>query len=252
MPSQKTKKNSKSQKSILAESVSLISHRLRTPISVIKGTIEMVLSGELGDLNNEQKDYLEDALKNTGRLIHLINNLLEVSAIEENLLKLDVKEVDLVLIVKQVIEEAGPLTRASNARITLNTEGALPKIKADPYRIKEVVTNIINNAIKYTPGKGRIDITLKKQNTTILFSCQDNGIGINKKEAAHIFTKYFRSDRVVTAETEGSGLGLYIAKAVIEKSGGKIWFESKPGKETTFYFSLPLGQLNRSINQLTS
>lgn len=230
----------KSKKSILAESVSLISHRLRTPISVIKGALETVLSDELGPLSHDQKDYLEDALKNTERLIHLINNLLEVSAIEEGLLKLSPQIIDLAEITEKVIQQFIPLTRASNSEIFFQTPKFLPKVKADPHRVKEIVTNLINNAIKYTSGKGKIEIILQKQSNDVLFSCQDNGIGISKQEASHIFTKYFRGDRVITAETEGSGLGLYIAKAFIEKSGGKIWFESEPDKGTTFYFTLPI------------
>lgn len=230
----------KSQKSILAESVSLISHRLRTPISVIKGTLETILDEELGSINKEQKEYLEDALKNTERLIHLINNLLEVSAIEEGLLKLSPQITDLAEITQKVIQQFAPLTRASNSEIFFQTPKSLPKVKADPHRIKEIIINLINNAIKYTSGKGKIKIILQEQSNDILFSCQDNGIGISKQEASHIFTKYFRGDRVITAETEGSGLGLYIAKAFIEKSGGKIWFESEPDKGTTFYFTLPI------------
>lgn len=229
----------KSTKSILAESVSLISHRLRTPISVIKGALETVLSQELGPLNNDQKEYLEDALKNTELLIHLINNLLEVSTIEEGLLKFNPQIIDLGLIAQKVIQQFTPLTRASNSEIILDIDKLLPKVRVDPFRVKEVITNIINNAIKYTAGKGKIRVSLKKDGDNILFSCQDNGIGINQEEARHIFTKYFRSDRVITAETEGSGLGLYIAKAFIEKSGGKIWFKSELNKGTIFYFTLP-------------
>jgi len=229
----------------LIQSVSLISHRLRTPLSVIKGAIETILSQELGPLNAEQNDYLNDALKNTQRLIELINSLLEISAIEEGGLRLTPKDIDLGPIVNKVARELLPLTKASNSQIKIEIEESLPQVNADPDKMTEIIINLISNAIKYTLNKGIIKISLKQQNGEIIFACQDNGMGITTEEQTKIFQKYFRGDRVITAETEGSGLGLYIAKEIIDRSGGRIWFNSEPDKGTTFYFALPITTTNK-------
>src|SRR3989344_336478 len=203
----------KDRKHIISEITSIISHQLKSPLSGIKSSLELILAGEVGPLVKQQREYLTLTLNQTEKLI---------------------------TIVKNVIDELLPLAQAKNSAISFRAGDHIPHIHIDPIKIHQVVYNIIDNAIHYNKGKGSIDVQLVKKGKYILFSCRDQGIGISKKEASKIFTKYFRSKQVMDILTDGTGLGLFISKAIIKKSGGNIWFESKLNKGTVFYFTLPV------------
>ncbi|MCD6402659.1 HAMP domain-containing histidine kinase, partial [bacterium] len=133
-----------------------------------------------------------------------------------------------------------PFAKASNVKLYFKYQNKLPKISADPFQIKQVIENLLDNAIRYTKDKGKVEMLLKKKNKKLHFEIKDNGVGIPKEDQKYIFQKFFRSSNVMRHRTQGSGLGLYIAKAIIEKSGGKIGFQSKENKGSTFYFTLPI------------
>jgi len=224
----------------LTEVVSTVSHQLKTPLSAIKGYIEVLLSGDLGNLNKQQEEYLKDVLENTRQMISLVTDLLEVTRIEADKIELRPKETDLIKLAKETLEEFSFLARARNCTLSLRVSNVIPNVNVDPVKIKEVMANLISNAINYNKRKGTVEVRLRKRGKEVIFSCADTGIGITEEEKDKIFTKFYRSERAVSLVTSGSGLGLFISKAIIEKSGGKVWFESVPGKKTVFYFSLPI------------
>jgi len=224
----------------LAEVVSVVSHQLKTPLSAIKGYLEVLMSGDLGKLTRQQKEYLKDVLENTEEMINLVRDLLDVAKVEANGVELNCKPTNLTEIVKKTMKEFSLLARAKNCRLSFKISDKLPVLNIDPIKIEQVIDNIVSNAILYNKRKGQVKVSLSKKGKKVLFCCKDTGIGITEKEKDKIFTKFYRSERVVLLATRGSGLGLFISKAIIEKSGGKIWFKSKKGKGSTFCFSLPI------------
>lgn len=225
----------------LTEVVSTVSHQLKTPLSAIKGYIEVLLSEDLGELNKQQREYLSDVLENAKQMIALVTDLLEVTRIEANKIELRPQKTNLEILAKETLEEFSFLARAKNCTLSLKILNEIPCLVIDSVKIKEVMSNLISNAINYNKRKGKVKVSLQKKGKEVIFSCEDTGIGITEEEKKKIFTKFYRSERAVSLVTSGSGLGLFISKAIIKKSGGRIWFESGPGKKTTFYFALPIG-----------
>lgn len=225
------------------EFVSVASHQLRTPLTAIRWTLEELAGGELGRLNDQQQDYVNQSLESSERMMNLVNDLLNVSRLETGRLSVEPKPTDLAELVGGVIREYQPVAKAKKCRIIFNTsKPKLKKINIDSSLIRQVVTNFISNGVKYSPvaKDSVVSVSLSANKQEVIFSVKDSGVGIPKTAQSRIFEKFFRADNVVKMETEGSGLGLYISKMIIEISGGRLWFESQEGKGSTFYFSLPL------------
>jgi PAS domain S-box-containing protein len=228
---------------IKSEFVSLTAHQLRTPLSAIKWTLKMILDGDLGKINKDQEDYLQKTYISNERMIHLINDLLNVSRIEEGKYLYRPAFVQLDELTQLVISSyKSELERRNLKLIFKKPDKALPKVKIDVEKINLVITNFLDNAVKYTSSKGEIKICLNymEKRKEIEFSIKDSGIGIPERDQKRLFTKFFRSENAVRMETDGSGLGLFITKNIIEAHGGRVWFESKDGKGSTFYFVLPV------------
>ncbi len=224
----------------VGEVVSVVSHQLKTPLSVTKGYLEVLLSGDMGSLTDGQREYLTDALENTNRMVNLVKDLLDVSRIEQGKMEFQPRITDLKELIDETIKGFAFLAKAQNCWITFSVKGEIPMLSIDSLKIKQVISNFIDNALNYSKGRSSIILTLKKAGKNIVFSCQDNGVGISNEGAKKVFTKFFRSEEAIGLEPTGSGLGLFIAKAIIEKSGGKIWFKTKQSEGTTFFFSLPI------------
>lgn len=224
----------------LAEVISIVSHQLKTPLAVIKGYLEVLISEDLGKINPKQKEYLKNALENTQRMIGLVKDLLDVSQIEENKLEFKTRPSSLEEIIKETAKEFSYLSRAKNCTLSFKVLGKIPLLDIDPLKIKQVVTNIISNAIEYNKRRGRVEITLKRKGNNVLFCCKDTGVGVPRSDRKKVFTKFYRSETAIGLTPSGLGLGLFISKAIIEKSGGRIWFESEEGKGSMFCFTLPL------------
>jgi len=232
--------NFKKKEYKISDIVSTVSHQLKTPLSIIKGCLEILSSKDLGELNKKQKECLNDALENTERMNSLIKNLLNISKIEEDELEIKPELSDLKEIIKKIINNFYALSKAKNCTISFKVLNKVPLMLFDPLKIEQVVINIISNAIFYNKGEGFIEVFLEKKDNELLFSCKDNGLGVANDEKEKIFKKFYRSEKTIFLNVSGSGLGLFISKAIVEKSNGKIWFESEENKGTTFYFSLPI------------
>jgi len=230
-------------KARLAEPISIVAHQLKSPVSVIKLYLESLLTENIGKLNEKQKEYLRDSLENVKRVVAIVNDLLDVSKIEENKYDMKLQIIDLGEIVKSVVDDFFYMAQASNSEIKFEKYKEPAFVNADPIKIRQVIDNLISNAIKYkSSGRGKVEVGIKKIDDSIIFSCSDNGMGIPEGDFDKVFSKFYRSSEALEADPSGTGLGLYINKAIIELSRGKIWFEKNKDAGITFYFSLPVAQ----------
>ena len=223
------------------EFVSLSAHQLRTPLSAIKWTLRMLLDGDLGPILKEQREFIEKTYKSNERMINLINDLLDVTRIEEGKYLYKPVLTDFEPICQFVINSYREEVERRKLKIEFKKpEKKLPRVKVDVEKIRLAIQNLLENAIRYTKSGGEISVSLRDLKKEIEFSVRDTGVGIPKDQQARVFTKFFRAANVIRMETEGSGLGLFITKNIVETHGGRIWFESEEGKGTTFYFTLPV------------
>jgi len=222
------------------EFVSLASHQLRTPLSAINWYAEMILDEDVGKINQKQKKYLKSLYKANQRMISLVNSLLNVSRIELGTFVIEPEPVNFVKVAESIVEELKHQLDEREIKLNKKYDSDLPLVKVDKKLLRIILQNLLSNAIKYTPEKGSVSLEIKKQSQNVLIVVKDTGLGIPKKEQSKIFTKLFRGENVVEKDTDGTGLGLYIVKEVVEQSGGKIWFKSEENKGTTFFVSIPL------------
>ncbi|MDD5145414.1 MAG: ATP-binding protein [Candidatus Pacebacteria bacterium] len=226
---------------IKTEFVSVAAHQLRTPISATKWTLRMILDGDMGEISSEQKDILEKTYESNERMIALINDLLDVTRIEEGRYLFNPTLTEIEPIVQFVVNSCKAEAERRNIKLEFDKESArIPKIVIDVEKVRMAIQNLVDNALRYTSSGGKIQVSLGANEKEVKISVKDTGVGIPKSQAERVFTKFFRAANVIRMETEGSGLGLFIAKNIIEAHGGRIWFETEEGKGTTFYFTLPI------------
>lgn len=223
------------------EFVSLASHQLRTPLSSVNWYTEMLLAGDAGKLNKMQKEYVNEIFAGNRRMIDLVNDLLNVSRLELGTFSVNPEKVDIVSAAFLAIDEQKQEIKKKKIKIETDFPDERPlEINADPKLLHMVFQNLLSNAVKYTHEKGEIKISVLKVGEYIHIKVADNGIGIPESQQEKIFTKLFRADNVKGEDVEGTGLGLYIIKSIVEESGGSIYFESKEGKGSTFTATLPI------------
>jgi signal transduction histidine kinase len=223
-----------------SEFISIVSHQLRAPLSNLAWAIELLMSGRLGKIEEQQVEYFKILKENSDRMKDLVKDLLIVSRIESAKLFLKKEEFPLEELAREIIKEFEPFAKASNCDVEFFADQNLPKIFGDRYQIRQVIENLLDNAIRYTRGKGKVKIRIKREKNFVHFEIEDNGVGIPKEDQKFIFQKFFRASNVLKYKTQGTGLGLYISKAIIERSGGKIGFKSQEGVGSTFWFKLPI------------
>lgn len=224
-----------------SEFISTAAHQLRTPLSAVKWTLKMLVDGDFGTLNSEQKTFLMQGYQSNERMIDLVNDLLDVARIEEGRFGFNFSFIQLEDLIDNIVQDFTHRIEEKKIKFKfIKPDEKLPKVRVDPSRIRLVIQNLIDNAIKYTPEVGEVTVLIKYSKLNIEFSVKDSGIGIPANQINRLFTKFFRSDNALKMQTEGSGLGLFIVKNIVEKHGGKIWVESKENKGSTFAFSLPV------------
>jgi len=223
-----------------SEFISVVSHQLRSPLSNLGWAIELLMSGRLGKIEEKQTEYFKILKENSARMGELVSDLLTVSRIETTKFPLKKQEFSLEDLIKELISKFEPFAKASNVEIKFLAEENLPKIFTDPSQIRLMIENLLDNAIRYIKERGQVEIKLKKRDKNLYFEVKDNGVGIPKEDQKYIFQKFFRSENILRYQTQGSGLGLYISKAIVERSGGKIGFKSEEGKGSTFWFTIPI------------
>ncbi len=223
-----------------SEIISIVAHQLRTPLSAIKWTLKILLDQDAGPINPEQKDLITKGFDSNERMIGLINDMLAVDRLESGKIKYNFVPVQFEELVQNMIENLLPLATQKNIRVELSTpQEALQKIKIDPDKMRDVLQNLIDNAIKYTRMNGVVTVGVAMEKEELHFWVTDNGIGIPEAEKDKIFSRFFRANNAVHTETNGSGLGLFIAQSVVKRHGGKIWFDSIIDQGTTFHVLLP-------------
>jgi len=221
--------------------VSNVTHELRSPLTSIRGYIELLLQGTAGELNKTQAEYLV-VVKNAGlRLARFIDNLLDVAKIEAQRLDLHPESIDMGKVAYEMEVLFRP--QATEKKITFERQApdTLPKAWADSDRLAEILTNLLSNAFKFTPESGKITMTVKENGKYLETRVKDSGIGIPKEYLAKVFDKFeqVKQSKGITKKYSGTGLGLTITKGMVEAHGGKIWVESQVGQGTTFIFTLP-------------
>lgn len=232
------------------EFVSLASHQLRTPLSAIRWYSEILVSEKLGSLNDDQRTYLKEVYQSNRRMIDLVNSLLNVSRIDLGSFAVEPKETDIIELCESVLMELSVKTVEKKQVIEKSYEKDFPKMNVDPKLMRIIFQNLLSNAVKYTPEDGRVTVSIahSPENPEMMrIAVEDTGIGIPKDAQDRIFTKLFRADNARGMETEGTGLGLYIVKAIVEKAEGKVWFsaEEESAGGTTFFVELPLSGMKR-------
>ncbi len=223
-----------------SEFISLASHQLRTPLSAIKTYSHMLTDGYMGKLNVDQKKALGTIVTATNRMNELISTLLNITRIESGTIAVTPKEIELEVLADELLPELELM--ATRKGISLTSEFKreyTTKIRTDTLIVKEIMTNLISNAIKYTPDQGKVKLTVTGCKNEVLLSVSDSGWGIPKSSQDQVFSKFFRAQNIVKRETTGTGLGLYLVKGLLDELGGKIWFDSEEGGGTNFYFTLP-------------
>ena len=224
-----------------SEFLSIASHQLRTPVSALKGYLSMMIEGDFGPLPDKISKLIADLFDSASRLARTINIFLNVSRIEAGRLKLERKPMQVSDLIDGVVTELASSAKNKGLELVYQaTKEPLPLVYADPDKLREVILNLVDNAIKYTPT-GSIKIHVEVKGDNLEFSSQDTGVGIDPVEAQSLFRKFVRGDGAAQINTGGSGLGLFIAQKIIHEHEGKIWVESLgKGKGSTFKFSVPL------------
>jgi PAS domain S-box-containing protein len=217
--------------------VSFATHQLRTPLSGIKWMLELAMDEEA--VPDGAASYMTDALGASQRLIQLVNDLLDISRLESGRMKATPQLVDLVELTRTVLTDLKLQLDDKGHRLTTETSGDRLEVFADPQLLRQVVLNFTSNAIKYSPSRGDIRVALTREQDAVRWQIKDTGIGIPKESQRHLFEKFYRADNVAALETDGTGLGLYLVRLIVEQIGGHVGCESEEGRGATFYFTVP-------------
>jgi signal transduction histidine kinase len=221
--------------------VSIASHQLRTPLTGLRWYSSTLAEGQAGALNPEQQELLKEIERCVDRMVVLVDNLLDVARLDQGTLQLDLVPVSLAELLADAVRSLEPKAQNFNVSLTVDDGiASLPTVRADKLRLTEVIHNLVDNAIRYTPEQGTVKVMARQEGKEIIISISDTGVGIPEAERPRLFKKFSRIENPLSNRERGSGLGLYFAKGVVEKHGGKISLRSGVGKGSTFYVSLPL------------
>lgn len=216
------------------------SREIRSPLTTIKGYMQMLSNRAFGEITDEQKKYLEIMLRNTNRLDNLVSDLVDISRIESGSMTFTSKKTIVSKMVNEAVEKMQSSANEKNIAVNVEIEDQIPDLIVDQDRIKQVIINILGNAIKSSPDKTTVNLRAKKQEIDVLFEIQDQGISIPKDKQKKIFNAFYRADEGKSKEYSGGGIRLALSRGIVTIHGGKIWMESEEGKGNTFRFTLPI------------
>ena len=226
---------------VQANFVSMVSHELRTPLNSVHGFVDLLLQGYMGTLNEEQLKYLGYVQEGVQQLVSTVEDILLLTRSDSGQFEMKREEVDFELLSRQVVTGLQPQARKASVAINEDIHVPSPILYIDPQRMKQVLNNLVINAIKFTPPEGSVTIRVRPYNERfVVISVSDTGYGIPIDDRPHIFERFYQSNHALQSKMGGYGLGLSIAKLIIEQHGGEISFESAIDKGTTFYFTAPL------------
>ena len=223
-----------------SEFVSTVSHELRTPMTSIKGYIDLMYDGMAGPLTDSQRKFLRTVKDNADRLTLLVNSLLDISRLDTGMIKLALEAVAPLDVIGHVVSTLTPKAEAKGQTLTVLAQPPQPMVRADPDRVVQILTNLVDNAIKYTPSGGQITIDTLHVDGFLHIQVQDDGMGISEQDQEKLFGRFFRAESALLSGAGGAGLGLHITRSLVDLHGGEIWVESSPDQGSTFTFSLPL------------
>lgn len=227
--------------------ISMASHQLRTPLTSVKGYLSMVLEGDAGKLNKTQKDMIWQAFTSSQRMVYLIADLLNVSRLKTGKFVIEKSQVNLADMIDQELAQVEKVAAAKPVKLIYEKPHDFPDLMLDDTKTRQVIMNLVDNAIYYTPAGGEVRIELKDSGPSIELRVADNGIGVPKSEQHHLFTKFYRAGNARKARPDGTGLGLFMAKKVIVSQGGAIIFESREGHGSTFGFIFNKAKLAQPV-----
>ncbi|MFO0603222.1 MAG: HAMP domain-containing sensor histidine kinase [Polyangiales bacterium] len=219
-----------------------ITHELKTPLAMVLSPIELMVAGELGHLSEPQRATLRSVHSNGARLLKLIGDLLDLSRLEESRLRLRVAEHDLVAYLRQLVAQVEPLTSRKNIEVSFSSDAESAPAWCDLDRMERVFVNLLSNAAKFTPLGGRITVTVAATRDAVTACVGDNGPGFPAEMAERVFERFFQVDAGASHNRQnagGTGIGLALARELVELHGGRIWAESAPGRGARFYVELP-------------
>ncbi|MBU4140649.1 MAG: GAF domain-containing sensor histidine kinase [Candidatus Omnitrophica bacterium] len=222
-----------------SEFVSAVSHELRTPLTSIKGYAAILMAGKLGVVPAPVKERLEKINKHSDSLTKLVNDLLDISRIESGKVGMKLEKLNLKDVVNEVVDITAPQIKEKKIQLAVDIPGKAPACLADKVQLGRVLTNLLGNAIKFTPEKGKISIKAREVEGLLQIDVRDSGIGIGEEELAKIFDEFYREDNAINQKIKGAGLGLSLVKHIVEAHKGKVWVSSKLGCGATFCFTLP-------------
>ncbi|MSR71172.1 MAG: HAMP domain-containing histidine kinase [Candidatus Taylorbacteria bacterium] len=226
-----------------SEFVSIVAHQLRTPLSGIKWTLDMLLKEDLGSLNNEQKTFLMKTYESNERMVKLIDDMLSADRVDSGKLHYSFLPTDLFDLFDNVLFDLLLSLNKKHLKVNfINRITTFPKVDIDPEKMRAVLQNLLDNAVKYSKEGGSIGISATHEGDLVKVMIKDDGIGIPEMQQKYIFERFFRATNALLVETDGTGLGLFIVKGIIERHGGTIWYESKEGHGTTFYFTIKINK----------
>jgi PAS domain S-box-containing protein len=219
--------------------ISIASHQLRTPLSAINMYTRMLQDGMAGQLTEQQRNFTQIVLGSVGRMNELIDTLLNITRIEAGGLSIKQQQLRIDELLANLLIEFTPAAEKKKISLSSMLHINKPEVVSDSLLLREVCSNLIGNAIKYTPENGSVHVSLTDTGKNITCHVTDTGYGIPLKEQKYIFTKFFRAENISKQDVSGTGLGLYLTKALVEQLGGEVWFNSRENDGTTFSFSIP-------------
>jgi two-component system phosphate regulon sensor histidine kinase PhoR len=219
--------------------VANVSHEFKTPLTAIQGFAETLLNGALDDRAN-RKRFVEIIREHARRLARLTDDLLKLSRIEAGRLELEIRPVPVEALVNGCVETARLKAEAKGIEIHVETQKGSPPIRGDGVQLGEVLQNLLDNAVQYTPTGGRVEVISCANGQNVVFTVADTGIGVPEADLERIFERFYRVDAARSREAGGTGLGLSIARHIVEAHGGRIWVESAVGLGSRFHFSIPI------------